>query len=230
MRKILNKLFYKFHYRIERIPLFSILLDRLEHTHGKPKFIQVGANDGVRFDGLYQYVTERSCQGIVIEPLPDIFENLKRNYQDYRGVTPINIAIHPILTEATIYRVDPTMVSDLAPWVSGIASFNRHHLEKSGVPSHSIISESVPCTPLMPLIEKYDMLDATLLQIDTEGFDAEIIDMIDFNRFKPKLIKYEHKHLGEHKAVSTQMALRQHGYITVSEGGDTLAYSTDLRR
>ncbi len=63
------------------------------------------------------------------------------------------------------------------------------------------------------------MLDADLLQIDTEGYDATILRMIDFSRCRPRLIKFEHKSLsaGE-RAGCDRSRLRAHGYRIAIEG------------
>jgi hypothetical protein len=45
----------------------------------------------------------------------------------------------------------------------------------------------------MQLLLDTATLDADLLQIDAEGYDSAILRMTDFARFRPRLIKYEHK-------------------------------------
>jgi len=37
-------------------------------------FIQVGANDGVSFDFLYDFLIKRNSKGIVIEPIKEYYE------------------------------------------------------------------------------------------------------------------------------------------------------------
>ena len=44
------------------------------------------------------------------------------------------------------------------------------------------------------LIIKHKVKDIDLLQIDTEGYDGELICSIDFNLIRPKFIRYEDKH------------------------------------
>jgi len=94
------------HYAVTRRSRFQESLDELID---KPDFffIQVGANDGVRFDELYQRVTRVNPRGIVIEPLPRYFARLKMNYEDYPGVTAVNAALHPTDTFVDIHHVDP---------------------------------------------------------------------------------------------------------------------------
>jgi hypothetical protein len=67
------------------------------------------------------------------------------------------------------------------------------------------------------------MLDLDYLQIDTEGFDDEIIKMIDFSQVKPKLIKFESVHLSLEKKLSTVDLLKSQGYKIIDEGTDMIA-------
>ena len=57
-------------------------------------FIQVGANDGISFDFLYDFVTKRNSQGVVIEPVKDYFNELVQNYKNFKSIVKINKAIH----------------------------------------------------------------------------------------------------------------------------------------
>jgi hypothetical protein len=50
------------------------------------------------------------------------------------------------------------------------------------------------------------------LKVDTEGFDAEIIKMFPFNRFKPLHLKIEKEHLSSEDLQSTLILLSENGY------------------
>ena len=45
-------------------------------------FVQIGANDGVRNDPLWETVTRLRLRGLLVEPVPDLFARLKANYSD----------------------------------------------------------------------------------------------------------------------------------------------------
>src|SRR6266481_6003650 len=53
-------------------------------------FIQIGANDGVSNDPLYKFVIEYGWAGILVEPLPQVFEVLRRNYADKPNLKFLN--------------------------------------------------------------------------------------------------------------------------------------------
>jgi FkbM family methyltransferase len=178
--KFINTIIWYFGLRLVKLSKFDRLVAKLLTQTSPIKFVQIGANDGVRFDSLYFTVTQHRWPGLVVEPLPDIFERLRSNYLDYPEVTPINIAVHPTDLVATIYRVDQNHIGKCPDWAAGIASFLPNHHEKLNIPSEFVVSEVVKCRPLMSILSEYKMLDASLLQIDTEGYDSEVIKMIDF--------------------------------------------------
>ncbi len=126
MRKLLNKLLAPTGYRIERVSRFERELQSLLHRpQRRLKFVQIGANDGIRFDGLYRFVTQQPCSGIVVEPLPDMFERLRANYADYPLIVPINKAIHETADRLPLFRVAPEALPRYPGWAGGIASLDR---------------------------------------------------------------------------------------------------------
>jgi FkbM family methyltransferase len=227
MRKLLNRLLLPAGYRIERVSRFKRELDALHARHAQQfRFVQIGANDGVRFDDLYLFATTRACAGIVVEPLPDMYERLRANYADYPRIVPVDRAVHATAVSLPLFRVAPAAMAHYEGWASGIASFDRDHLLRHGIAAEHVIAEAVACLPLMRLLENYDMLNAHLLQIDTEGYDAQILRMIDFARFRPSLIKYEHKNIDPSERASLTQWLGTHGYRSAVEGTDTVAWTT----
>lgn len=224
MRKLLNQILAPLGYRIERLSRFTYELNRLLDRTPAFKFVQVGANDGVRFDGLYPIVTSRKCSGIVVEPLPDMYRRLCANYADYPQIVPVNVAIHEHASSLELHRLRPDSVGRYEGWATGIASFDRNHLLRHGIAPEDMIAEEVRCVPLMNLVRQTGTMDANLLQIDTEGYDAAILRMIDFATFSPHLIKYEHKNMTAAERDDVTGLLRNNGYALAADATDTVAW------
>jgi FkbM family methyltransferase len=224
MRKYFNALLSPLGYELRRIDRFAKRLDELLQSPAGVKFVQIGASDGVRFDDLYGKVTSHRCAGLVVEPLPDMYERLKLNYADYPNVVPVRVAVHATATSLQIYRVARNDAQDLPDWVAGVASFDREHLLKHGIPENLIVTQPVDCQQFMPLLSQHGFLDANVLQIDVEGYDAEVLRMIDFARFRPRLIKYEHKNLILSEAREATRLLREAGYYLSDQRQDTIAW------
>lgn len=222
-KQLTKTLLHTLGYRLVPVSRFRELLDLRVRGARDFTFVQVGANDGILFDNLYEFVTEHRCRGLVIEPLTDYFERLSLNYRYYPRVTPLRLALHPTQSSCRLYRVDPMRLAEHPHWAAGIASvLPNHHRRFDGMSEH-IVHEDVPARPLMPLLEEHRINRLDLLQIDTEGFDAEIIRMIDFERLQPAIIKYEHVGLDEVERARTRDLLLRWNYRLFHEGGDTVA-------
>lgn len=230
---LINQLFifiYKVKYKlfIRNYKLYSFKRS-LEKTFKKNKefsFIQVGANDGISFDDLYDFVTKRKSFGVVIEPVKSYFEELKNNYLALPNVVPVNMAVFHKKDVLYIYKINPEKSSNYPDWVKGIASFDSEHHKKTNIKVEDIITENVEADHLMNIIDsnfKGDYSNVDLFQVDTEGFDYEVIKMIDFNKLHPKIIKFESVNLNDLQKEELAKILNNEGYVVFNEAGDTVA-------
>ena len=136
-------------------------------SHGRVlTFAQIGANDGVRFDGLYEFVTTHNCRGIVVEPLGIYYQKLKENYAVYPDIHSIKIAVHATELQSTMYHVDPEKLGRLPGWSQGIGSLDPNHHKKTDILADCIVTEEVECLHLMELFQIYKISELDLLQID----------------------------------------------------------------
>lgn len=220
--KVLNKFGRGFSLK-KRISSSQQILECNFKVNSKFRFIQVGANDGVSFDFLYDFVTKRNSSGVVIEPIKEYFDELVINYKDYPDIVKINKAIHPTDKEILIYRVNESALDKYPDWAKGIASFDPNHHIKLKIMSEDIIEENVVADDLMNTIFKYyrnDKLD--YFQVDTEGYDYEVLKMVDFRKLKPNVIKYEFVNLTIENQHNAHLLLKRYGYYYFNEFGDTI--------
>jgi FkbM family methyltransferase len=238
LRKSLNKFLYGTHYCIKKInPALNNPLNlnnniNIEHFLAKELlessnffFIQIGANDGIRADESYHFITKNNLQGIVVEPLKDMFAQLNKNYSEHPQIKKVNKAIHSTQKTMTLYRISSD--ANVPDWCHGIASFDKNHLlsGKKKIPDIEkyIIEESVDCISLEELFTDNNSDNISFLQIDTEGYDFEIIKMIDFKKHKPKIIRYECSTLSKSDNQACIDLLFNNGYQFFDEGNDIIA-------
>lgn len=186
-------------------------------------FIQVGANDGISFDFLFEFVTKRNSTGLVIEPVKDYFQELIENYKDYPKIIKINKAVHPSQKKIIINKISPDVIDKYPEWAKGIASLDIEHHKKVNIDTKDIIEEHVFADTLMNIVnQNYFKKGLDYFQTDTEGFDFNVIKMFDFDIFKPKIIKYESIHLKTKDTIYLENLLKNHGYFIFNENGDTV--------
>jgi hypothetical protein len=63
-----------------------------------------------------------------------------------------------------------------------------------------------------------------LLQIDTEGYDAELLRLFDIPSRKPPIVRFEHTNLDRQDYEYCLTLLVDQGYRIAICGADTLAY------
>src|SRR2546422_888115 len=70
-------------------------------------FIEIGAHDGAGFDQLRSFILDGEWTGVMVEPSPDLFERLRRNYEAIDRVAVENAAISDADGSAPFYQLPP---------------------------------------------------------------------------------------------------------------------------
>jgi hypothetical protein len=106
-----------------------------------------------------------------------------------------------------------------------LTSTRKHYLLLNGDRHRGALKTiTVPALTLESLLAKHRVERVNLLQIDTEGFDFEIIKMIDFQRMKPEIIHYENNFLNRRQKSECSRILGEQNYALLNLGIDTIAY------
>jgi FkbM family methyltransferase len=211
-------------------PLIESMLEALAYGGKDVFFIQVGSNDATHNDPLRRFILERGWRGLMIEPVPHVFERLKRNYANRPTITPVNVAIAAQDGEADFWCLEKTN-DPLPRWYDQIGSFSREQVLKHrdlvpGEPipdiERRIKALKVPCLSFESLCRKHGIGAVDLIHIDTEGYDYEVIKLIDFSVHRPSLLLYEHKHLSPADRAACRRLVEAQGYDCIEAGHDTL--------
>jgi FkbM family methyltransferase len=185
--------------------------------------VQIGAHDGVSYDPVREYITSFGFPTLLIEPQPDIFVRLRNNYEGYDNVRMENVAITSKEGESTLYRYRP---GPNTPYdASALSSLSREVLERNlhGMPAE-IEAISVRGVPLELLLRKHRIDEIGILQIDAEGYDFEIIKMMEFSNNAPKIINFEDGFSTDSEREQCFAFLCKRGYRLQKNGIDVVAY------
>jgi FkbM family methyltransferase len=189
-------------------------------------FIQIGANDGMTNDPLYKFVKQYDWNGILVEPLPEIFEVLKNNYENRPNLKFINAAVGKSDGFRTLYTV--RMDADTFSKAHQYSSFRRDVVvrQTQQVPdiAQRIVETQVRVISIDTLFREAGEKEIDILVIDTEGYDYEILKMMDLSKKPPPLIFYEHCNLDRAEMTAAAELLAAHGYRLTKDNLDTIAY------
>lgn len=158
--------------------------------------LQIGAHDGITADPISSKVKENGWSGLFVEPVDYLFERLKLNYKGYDNLNFENSIISNKKGYVDFYEYPQESENDNEfPYGSCMGSvlkpFDSIAHKKL---KYDVIKKQYQSLTFNDLIEKYNIKNIDLLQIDTEGYDGEIICSIDFNKVRPKFIRYEDRH------------------------------------
>lgn len=207
--------------------------DAFARSHpGGVRFVQIGANDGLRSDPVREFIIRYRWEGIFVEPLPTVFDLLKTNYAYARNreLIFVNAAISTSDGYGLpFYTFDGAFLSrfPLETQLDHLrkASFDRGHVERHiGVENDwAIRAIEVPSLTMNSLMTKYwrgGQLD--LLVIDAEGHEASVLKSMDFKLWHPEAIFFESHNLGEEEGKLSEFLMGR-GYALRRLGGDTVA-------
>lgn len=213
-------------------------------------FVQIGAHDGARNDGIFECVRQLQLPGLLVEPQREPFLALLENYRDCPNLIFENVAVSHQTGSQLLHTIRPEL--DFLQYANQSASFDinqiktqlRSHM-KAGMPSevrrrmhelgigpdNCIEARMVPTSTFDDLLQKHKISSYSFLQIDAEGFDYEILQLANIPKYRPHLINYEHSHLRPSVQVASWKYLRSLGYRLFTHGEDTTAFQpiVDLR-
>jgi FkbM family methyltransferase len=187
--------------------------------------VQIGANDGFSDDPAAEIIRTHDLKALLVEPIVPMYRKLVEYYAGFPNVTCENCAIARQDGTMTLYTVRPD--PSLPRYVTRLASFDRNIVlrQRGTVPTIARFIEpvQVPAITLQTLLGKHDIDRLDWLQLDTEGFDFEIIKMLFETPFRPRVISFESVLLSREDKLACAKALRREGYRYVTVDRDTIA-------
>jgi FkbM family methyltransferase len=190
-------------------------------------FIAIGANDAAAGDPVRDHVDRHGWRGVYVEPVPYLFDRLKKNLRDAANVRCERLAISDRRGSTIFYSIAPDLSGTLPPYYDHLGSFHRNvilsHANLIPDIESRIVEIDVECETVSGLLERTGNPAVDILQVDTEGHDAAILRSIDFGRFRPPVILYELKHLSREDRRETRQLLQSNGYAIAQDDADAVA-------
>ena len=221
------------HRRLVRRMAGPRLLRAFAGEYPEAVFVQIGANDGEMWDFLRPLVLTRPWRGVLVEPVPYLFERLRRNYAGREGLALENVAVAPEDGRRRFYyvaEVEDPEAEGLPSWYDGIGSFSREEVlsHTRHIPDleSRLVEAEVPCATFETVCHRNGLERVDLLLIDVEGYDWELVRHIDFEARMPRLLVYEHYHLDPDERRDCRAHVERLGYETMEEHFDTFCLDT----
>jgi FkbM family methyltransferase len=202
------------------------------------RFLQIGGNDGVYQDPLYQHHVRGTFDfdwGHIFEPIPEYFEKLTKNMRPFGYVTCHQLAVDnsemPGKRKFSYVSPEDVERAELPPSSMGIGSFSLSGDGLGDTPypeakylavKEYIRTIEVDTIPVSLLVERYPT--ANFMITDCEGHDLDLVrGAVLEHGLRPTVLQFEHARPGDELLKSTLTGLRSLGYGIAAAGKDYVA-------
>ena len=194
--------------------------------------LQIGAMDGINFDDTRGFLDKYQWPALLVEPIPDLFEELKENFKDRENYIfeQSAIATHDGVIEMLTVPPEVIIEQDLHPGYKGMSAiyplkngFGSDYQRDIDVKAQFGVNMEVPCLTFNSLCEKHKVEKIDVLICDAEGYDWEIFKQFDFEKYSPTLIRLEYINLTDEEKELVENKLIENGYkVSVAQDIDAV--------
>ena len=165
------------------------MLKYLDYNNGF--YIEIGANDGVLQSNTLYYEKNKRWSGILVEPIKEKFKNLKKNRSSE------NFFFNKALVSFEYQRKTiPMIYSDLMTTTKEVKNLDLKKQLLEGdkhlniyEKKNEFIAETSTLNEIIILSTAPKMID--FFSLDTEGYEEEILNGVNFNEFNFKFLLVE---------------------------------------
>lgn len=165
-------------------------------THGF--YIDIGANNGVDLSNTFLLENEYDWAGVLVEPIPSIFEQMKTARINNRTKSvALNCAVHPNHNLSHVKFYCQTIFHELSSYKYEPMHAQRIAAEQQARPENEvneILVDTIHIDHLFYHIPGNEVDRVDFLSIDTEGTELEILQSLNWELNQPKTILVENNY------------------------------------
>lgn len=175
----------------------SFALDDLDrkvaaHLPARGVFVEAGAHDGLTQSNTAMLEFSREWRGLLVEPIPELARRCRANRP---GSTVEQAALVAADYAAQHIRMTYCNRSSIVEGGRGNAAADRDWVERcrrlpdqTGLEPYSV---DVPARTLSSLLDDHRITHVDFLSLDLEGYEANALRGVDFERHRPTMLLVE---------------------------------------
>ena len=179
-----------------QIPFLSSIYSQVFGQNSPGVLVEVGAFDGISYSNS-SGLLEKGWRGVLVEPMPSFAEKCRERYLDNPNVRVVENAISNKTGNLPLEVAGP--LSTLSPDL--LDEYKNLEWSKASVTNTSINVETLTLDNLLEVQEVSPNFE--LLIVDVEGFETQVFQGFEIERWKPKMIIVElsdfHPNLETHR-------------------------------
>jgi FkbM family methyltransferase len=196
-------------------------LHRLGSEDKNAFVVQIGANDGICFDDTRGFLDMYKWPALLVEPIPEYFNQLKDNFKDRENYIFEQCAITDVDGPVEMLTVSQNTINDndLHPGYKGMSAlyplkngFGTDYERDIYVKDNLAQNIEVSGLTLDTLLTKHNIESFDVLICDAEGHDWSIFKQLDFSKYRPKFIRLEYMNLTDDEKQLVEEKLKTNNY------------------
>ena len=217
--------------------LISKTLHYIGQNYQNVSVIQIGAMDGLSFDDTRGFLDMYGWKSLLVEPIPDIFNELKENFKDRENYTFEQSAITENDGTVKMLTVPNEIIKemDLHPGYKGMSAlyplkngFGSDYQRDIDVKEQFGVTIEVPSLTLNSLLKKHNIDYFDIFLCDAEGYDWSIFKQMDLTKYRPKFIRLEYINLTEDEKSLLMSKFLDNDYVVDVNGQDIDAVDKNI--
>ena len=191
--KLKSALLSRLHRRSYALDKLDLKLNSyLNFKHGF--FVEVGANDGISQSNTLYFERYKGWSGLLIEAIPVLYEKCRQNRPRCIAVNCALVASDYL--EKTIEMHYCNLMSIVKDGLNSAEAEEKHI--QSGIKFLAKDDETyvvnVPAKTLSEVLNQYRIGHVDLLSLDVEGYEAQVLKGIEFDRHRIEFMLVEVRH------------------------------------
>lgn len=158
-------------------------------------FVEAGANDGVKQSNTYYFEKYLGWKGLLIEPIPEIFERCRKNRPN--SLTENYALVAPDYPNNTIIMRYSNLMSVVKGGMRTKEDEDKHIENGCRLKNLKTYEVNVPASTLTAILDKNSVKKIDLLSLDVEGYELPALQGLDYNRYRPTYILVEARYKDE---------------------------------
>jgi len=166
------------------------MLDAFAESARHPvTLVQVGANDGRMADPVFRHIERQNWGGILIEPHPVYFAELKERHAKRENLTLLNIGISDAPGHFELFHLNEAARDRYPRGARGCASLDRGRMvdalrrvnDPRGLPvlEEDVHATTVEMRRLDTVLTEFAVQNVDILVIDVEGHERQVLESFD---------------------------------------------------